>query len=280
MKTFLTNFKRMINARTLLCVIAVTLLCFFSHDPMSNSYETPPTLIELTAKAFGGETGIYTREDILRYFDSSFWFYIVLPVIVSMPAVSDFYDEWFNNGAYYFNVHRQQIPKYCVAKSFAYALNAAIIFLVGFAVFAAPVYFAFPALDAESLAMSFPDGFFAFFAGRVLNVAAVSAVCPLVTILVLILIKEKFLALSFPMLVNYLTSQIGGFLSVRAYTENKPYLQKIYALLPTSQFTQSLNFEGTFGAPLFVWYIAWVLIFVLCGAGLFLLVKRRVRSGG
>lgn len=276
---FLTNFKRMLNARTILCAAAVTLLCFFSHDPTSNSYETPPTLIELTIKAFGGVRE-YTRENILRFYDSSFWFYTVLPVIVSMPAVSDFYEEWFNSGAYYFNVHRQQIPKYCVSKAFAYSLNASLIFLAGFAVFAAPVCLAFPGLDAESLSLSYPDGFFAFIAARVLNVAAVSAVCPLVTILVLILIKEKFLALSFPMLVNYLTSQIGGFLSVRAFTENKPYLRKIYALLPTSQFTQSLNFERTFGAPLFIWYIAWALVFALCGAGLFLLVKRRVRSGG
>lgn len=270
----------MLNARTLLCAAAVTLLCFFSHDPTSNSYETPPTLIELTIKAFGGGAREYTRENILQFYDSSFWFYTVLPVIVSMPAVSDFYEEWFNNGAYYLNVHRQQIFKYSVSKVFAYALNASLTFLVGFSVFAAPVCMAFPGLDAEVLAIRFPNGFFAFAAMRVLNVAAVSAACPIITILILIFIKEKFLALSVPMLTNYLTSQLGGFLLMRAYNENKPYLRKINALLPTAQFTQSLNFEVTFGAPLFVWYIAWTLMFALCGAGLFLLVKRRVKNGG
>lgn len=280
MNSFLTNFRRTLNARTFLCAAAVTLLCFFSHDITANSYENPPTLFELTAKAFAGSSAHeYNREYILQFFDSSFWFYTVLPVIVSMPAVSDFYEEWFGGG-FFLNVHRQQIFKFSVSKSLAYALNAAAVFAAGFAVFAAPVCLAFPSLDAELLTEVYPGGFAAFLAERVLNVAAVSAVCPIITILILIVIKEKFLALSFPMLANYLTAQLGGFLTMRAYDENKPYLEKISLLLPNSQFTQCLSFETVFGAPFFVWYIAWGLFFALCAAGLILLVKRRVKNGG
>ena len=279
MNAFFTSFKRTLNLRTLLSVFAVTALCFFSHM-LTGGYENPPTLLELTAKAFAGNNkNGYTLQQIISAFENSFWFYVALPVLVSMPAVSDFYDEWFGGG-FFLNVHRQQIFRYCVSKSAAYALNAAAVFLAGFGIFAAVVSAAFPSYDAEFLSAVYPDGFFAFIAKRVLNVTAAGAVCPVVTVLILISIKEKFLALSIPMLVNYITAQIGGFLIARSYNEENPLLMKLAYLLPRYQFSQSSGFTPTYNLPLFVWYIVWALFFALCGAAFICLVKRRVKSGG
>lgn len=279
MNAFFTSFKRTLNPRTLLSVFAVTALCFFSHM-LTGGYENPPTLLDLTAKAFAGDNkNGYTLQQIISAFDLSFWFYVSLPVILSMPAVSDLYDEWFGGG-FFLNVHRQQIFRYCVSKCAAYALNAAAVFLAGFGIFSAVVSAAFPSYDAEFLAMVYPDGFFAFISMRVLNVTAAGAVCPVVTVLILIPIKEKFLALSIPMLANYITAQIGGFLVARSYNEEKPLLRKLAYLLPSYQFSQSSGFTSTYDMPLFVWYIAWALFFALCGAGFIGLVKRRVKSGG
>lgn len=279
MKTFFTSFKRTLNLRTLLSVFAVAALCFFSHL-LTGGYENPPTLLELTAGAFAGDNkNGYTLQQIISAFENSFWFYVALPVMLSMPAVSDFYDEW-SGGGFYLNVHRQQIFKYCVSKSAAYALNAAAVFLAGFGIFAAAVSLAFPSYDAEFLAAVYPGGFFAFIAKRVLNVTAAGAVCPVVTVLILILIKEKFLALSIPMLANYITAQVGGFLVARSYTEEKPLLRKLAYLLPSYQFSQSDGFAATYNLPLFVWYIAWAAFLALCGAAFVRLVKRRVKNGG
>lgn len=273
MNAFLTNFKRLLNARTLLCVVAVTALCFFSHME-TGGYENPPTLLELTARAFAGDNKFdYTFQQILSAYDYSFWFYIVLPVVLSMPAVSDFYEEWLNGG-FYFNVHRQQILKYCAAKSAAYALNAAAVFLAGIGIFAAVELAAFPIESVEL------DSFYSFpaIAMRLLNVTAAGALCPVITVLILIVIKEKFLALSFPMLVNYATALIGGFLIARSYNENKPILMRLAYLLPRYQFSQN-NFKATFNLPLWIWYLAWAAAFALCVICFVLLVKRRVKRG-
>lgn len=279
MNTFLTSFKRTLNLRTLLSAIAVTALCFFSHM-LTGDYENPPTQLELTAKAFAGDNkNGYTLQQIISAFENSFWFYIALPVVISLPAVSDFYDEWFGGG-FFLSVHRQQIFKYCVSKSAAYALNAAAVFLVGFGIFSAVVSAAFPSCDAELLTALYPDSFFMYIAERVLNVTAVGAVCPVVTVLILILIKEKFLALSIPMLVNYITAQIGGFLTARSYNEENPLLMKLAYLLPRYQFSQSSGFTSAYNLPLYVRYIAWALFFALCAAGFIGLVKRRVKNGG
>lgn len=267
MRAFCVNLKKISLARTFLCAAAVTLLCFFSHME-TGGYENPPTLLELTAKAFAGDNKHgYTLQQIISAFDYSFWFYIVLPVILSMPAVSDFYEEWLNSG-FYFNVHRQQIFKYCAAKSAAYALNAAAIFLAGFGMFSGIVCAAFPT----------EQGSLGAIAMRILNVTAAGALCPVITVLLLIIIKEKFLALSMPMLVNYATALIGGFLIAQSYNEGKPILMRLAYLLPRYQFSQN-NFKATFNLPLWIWYLAWAAAFVLSVICFVLLVKRRVKRG-
>lgn len=268
MKSFMTNFKRLLNARTLLCVFAVTALCFFSHLE-AGGYENPPTLLELTARAFAGDNKHgYTALEIISAHDYSFWFYIVLPVILSMPSVSDFAEEWFGGG-FFTNVSRQQIARYCAAKTFAYAVNAALIYLAGFALFSGLVCLAFPIEYDTSNGIAM----------RILNATATGSICPIITVLILILIREKFLALSFPMLVNYATSLLGGFLVMRSYNEENPALRRLAYLLPRYQFSQN-SFQSTFNLPLWIWYLAWAAVFALCVVCFILLVKRRVKNAG
>lgn len=278
MNIILTNFKKILNVRTLFSVLAITLLCFFSHT-LNSDQTAPPTFLELTADAlFKGKCNI-TRQEIISDFDLSYWFYTVLPVILSMPAVSDLYEEWFGGG-FYLNVHRQQIFKYSVSKCAVYSVTAAASFLIGVGLFCAVISAVFPNAADARLEWEYPNGFFAYMLPRLLNAAAAAAICPLITVIILILIKEKFLALSIPMLANYMTAQLGNFLNIKAFTDDKPYLNKIAALLPYYQFRQSSGFEDTFGVPFFVWYTAWALSLILCVFVLFYLVKRRVKNGG
>lgn len=269
MRAFCVNLKKISLARTILCAAAVTLLCFLSAIE-TGGFVNPPTILELTVKALGGENKRgFTALEIITAHDYSFWFYIVLPVILSMPAVSDFAEEWFGGG-FFTNISRQQITRYCAAKTFAYAANATLIYLAGFALFSGIVCLAFPIEHETSNGIAM----------RILNATATGSICPIITVLILILIREKFLALSFPMLVNYATSLLGGFLMMRSYNEEKPLLRKLAYLLPSYQFSQSTGFKSTFGMPLFVWYIAWAAVFALCVVCFILLVKRRVKNAG
>lgn len=278
MNTFFVDLKKIFNFRILLSVLAVTALCFFSHLTAFD-HGTQPTLLELTANALFKNERLYTCQEIVSNFDTSYWFYIALPVVVSMPTVIDFYEEWFG-GRFYLNLHRQKIIGYCVSKTAAYSITAAAIFLIGVALFIFPVSLIFPSESTVFLNEIYPSGFFMYMLARLSNAAAAAAVCPLVTVIILILIKEKFLSLSVPMLINYMTAQLGSFLNIKAFTENNMELNKVIVLFPYYQFTLSRTFEETFGISFFVWYSAWALFLVLCASVLFYLVKRRVKKGG
>ncbi len=275
MRAFFSDFKRIVNFRSLLTVLLITLLCFFSNIPSGAS--NPPTILEGTFSALIYGKTIFARENIIEFFDNSYWFYIILPVILSFNAVADFYEEWFGGG-FYLNIHRQQIVKYAASKALAYSLHSVLCFLVGTALFILPIMLIFPNEEAENLLAMYPNGFTALMTSKLLNSAVLAAIYPVFCILFVILIKEKFLSLSCPLLLNYMTGQISSALFISSFTDNDSRLRKIAMLLPYTQNTQYISFEQTFGLPIFVWYIACGAIFVLLVLAIILLIKRRVKT--
>lgn len=273
MRAFIANFKRIANFRSLLTILLITLLCFFSH--ISDGTQNPPTLLEQTISALSGKTK-FGFQRIAECYDGSYWFYIAAPVILSFNAVTDFHEEWFGGG-FYLNIHRQQIEKYAVSKACVYSLHSVLCFLLGVALFMLPTMLIFPREEAEILRAFYPNGFLPMMLAKLLNSSTLAAIYPVFCIPITILIKEKFLSLSCPLLLNYMTGQISSALFVSSFTDNNPQLQKIAMLLPYMQNTQYANFEQTFGLPLFVWYIACGVVFALLVLGTILLIKRRVK---
>lgn len=219
-RAFFTDFKKTLNGKTVLAILLTALLCFFS------TYETgetnPPTVAECLIELLKtSETKRHlTALNMLSSYDSGFWFYIILPVILSIPSVSVFYDEW--GSGYYFNIHRCGIFSYSLAKALAYSLNAFLCFAVGAAFFALPIVLVFPCEAEENLSLILLD---------FLNTAAVAAAYPLIAVELLILIKEKFFALSIPMLLNYICKHISGFLYMRSYYENNSVYRTLAVFL-------------------------------------------------
>lgn len=275
MKALAVYFKRISMGKILLSVFIVTALCFFSHPPAYTA--NPPTLIELSVTALKGENLIYTYQDIIGWFDNSAWFYIILPVILSFPALSDFYEEWFGGG-YYLNLSRQQVLSYVLSKSLACSLWAVICFAAGLTLFILPVLLLFPGADPEIAAAIYPEGFFIHILSRMLNSSALAAAYPLICVISLILIKQKFLSLSIPMLINYLTMQAGTNLLIQSVRQEDPFYEKLAMLMPAMQNNQYGSFERVYGLPIFVWYIAWAAFYLLLMAALYFLVKRRLKG--
>lgn len=264
-RAFFTDFKKTLNGKTVLAILLTALLCFFS------TYETgetnPPTVAECLIELLKtSETKRHlTAFNMLNSFDGGFWFYIILPVILSIPSVSVFYDEW--GSGYYFNIHRCGIFSYSLAKALAYSLNAFLCFAVGAAFFALPIVLVFPCEAEENLSLILLD---------FLNTAAVAAAYPLIAVELLILIKEKFFALSIPMLLNYICKHISGFLYMRSYYENN----SVYSTLAVF-FTPSCrykSFEEVFELP-FAGCILLIICLGLLFAGMYYLIKRRIKKG-
>lgn len=264
-RAFFADFKKTLNGKTVTAILLTALLCFFSTFETGEA--NPPTVAECLIELLKtGETKRYlTALNMLSSFDSGFWFYIILPVILSVPSVSVFYDEW--GSGYYFNIHRCGIFNYSLAKAIAYSLNSFLCFTVGAAVFALPIVLVFPCGAEENLSLILLDFF---------NTAAVAAAYPLIAVELLILIKEKFFALSIPMLVNYICKHIGGFLYMRSYYENNSVYRALACFLTPS--FRYKSFEEVFGLP-FAGCVLLIICLGLLFAGMYFLIKRRIRKG-
>lgn len=125
----------------------------------------------------------------------------------------------------------------------------------------------------------YPEGFWYHILSRLLNSAALAAIYPVFCIPAIILIKESFLSLSCPMLLNYVTGQVGSALLIESYNSNKPIYEKISMLMPYMQSKQYGRFEAVFGLPLIIWYVMCAVCFLLLTTAVYLLIKGRVKTG-
>lgn len=261
MKAFIVNFKKTMTRQALLAVLLTAMLCFCSA--VDTGELNPPTVAQCLIERITSGNTRFTSLELLRSYDGGFWFYIILPVILSVPSVSVFSEEW-NNGGFYLNIHRHSVFGYAFSKALAYSLNAFLCFSAGAALFALSIILAFPAVPEDIRFNPFLN---------FLNTAANAMAYPLIATELLILIKEKFLALSIPMLVNYITMHVGGNLGVRAYYEEKPFYNLIACfLLPSYRYASFKAFFGPVG-----WFVFWFASLALLFASMFFLVKRRLK---
>lgn len=156
MRAFVVGLKRVANYRSLLPIIMITALCFFSHSETGSA--NPPTLIEHTFDALTDGKTLLTYQRVIGFFDNSYWFYIIAPVILSFSSVSDFSEEWFGGG-FYLNIHRQQIFKYTVSKAFAYSLHSVLCFIFGVMLFVIPTILIFLVKLRKAFWLSIRRGF-------------------------------------------------------------------------------------------------------------------------
>ncbi len=273
MNSFIANFKRAMSAKAVFTALIVAGLCFCSSAITGEN--SPPTIAEFMA-----DTSRYNNiyfHNVAVWFDNSFWFNIILPVILSFPAVSDFYAEWFGGG-YYSNISRQSVIKYAASKSAAYSLSAMLCFLTGGLIYLLAAAVFVPSAGAELVVAFYPNGFADFLTGKLLNYTAVCGIYPVFCVALLIIIKEKFLCLSVPLITNYITAHIGVDLQKKAYSEENVFYDRLSALMPYMQVKQYEGFERLFGLPIFVRYIAAVMCWVLLIFILYLLIMRRIKT--
>ena len=265
-----SDIKRLLNRNTLLSAALVAILCFSSQAVTGDT--EPPTMFELAVSSISGAEK-FNYFLVLDCFDNSYWFYIILPVILSFSAVSDFYEEWFGGG-FYFSLPRCGITKYVLSKSLSVSAVSVGCFLAGVTIYCLVLLIFFP--NFEDTAALFTQGALVYFAAKICNIAAVIAVYPLICIVAVMCIKEKFLSLSVPLIIGYSSAKISSDLFLKSFSEQDISYQKLAMLTPYMQTKQYAYFEQLFGLPIAVWYLS---VLLCCAASVLvfrLLVKRRI----
>lgn len=275
----------------MLGVIGICLLC--GCNTIDVGRDTPTiwfallTCSEEVLLAAGEQASSYAVLVAIRGLE---WFVVLFPVLVSIPGVYEFADSWLS-GNYYLTVSRTGRAKYAFRKLLIAGLTGAAVVVLGVLLYTAIVYLKFPALtefheDAESSILMLFYGETVWERTQVIlhmlwNLAMHGALAAMVSLVLVAVLRDKFLALSIPMMIEYLSTKLSGIynmylLEVYGWEQTPPlkaYLPQLF--IPSDQLIMETRFEQVYGVS-YGYYGLYLLAWAM---GLFLLltwiVKRR-----
>lgn len=181
---------------------------------------------------------------VMMSFDSSPWFTVAAPVITAMPALA----VYVQNAE---NTRRQILVRmnkrvYSSGLFWSAFLTGVLIALIGILLYAAVAFKSFPHLsdfpnDSELITAiyggSASSRFFKLMK-KVLNCSIMCGVFPLLTLIVYQVLHDRFLAMTLPMMVQYVSLKASIMFSVWLYSDESLYLNGrlnfIYILFPSN----------------------------------------------
>lgn len=220
------------------------------------------------------------------------WFIVLLPVIAGLPFAYDFYMEWFG-GSYYSVIHRQGRLGYTLAKAVSAAVSAGCAVFFGLLLYAMILFVRFGSsadLQVEQAMLEGSQGavspFLLQMAALTWNIVAVSMVIALFSLVLIVVLRQNFLALTIPMMIQYLSFRLTDFytgLQLQQYAQDND-MDALYGrlaityLLPSNQFSVHTIFHKYTGLPLPVYYLFLLATALLLIYLLHMLMERRVRN--
>ena len=213
------------------------------------------------------------------------WFIILLPLVAGIPFVYDFYEEWFS-GSYYCVLYREGRRGYAAAKAITAALSAGGAIALGLLLYAAVLAAGFGFDEKQPIVQGMAE--LKTMAALGLNITAVSMVFALVSLWLVIVLRQKFLALTVPMMLQYLSYRLTDLytgLQLQQYRidgDEQGLYQSlaITYLLPSNQFSLYSVFQKYTGMPLLVYYLMLLALALTLGCWIHFLLERRVKGCG
>lgn len=182
------------------------MLCLLSDAPTVSAREPFSVfdeIVKLRNDVWMKQGYSFSSEAIFANFDNSLWYVIVLPIISAFPIVYNFSDEWFGDN-YIMTLSRVGYKKYVFGKLLSAFLTGALTAIIGIMVYGAIVYGIFPSadsFDSERIAIY-------LIIAKIINNALVCGMYAALSILVCLVLKDKFFTLSIFMVLNYFSSKL------------------------------------------------------------------------
>lgn len=237
------------------------------------------------------ELGEYASSfELLMNFTSMEWFKVLFPVLVSFPGVYAFADEWMG-GSFYMTLPRCGRLRYTLKTVLSAAITGVLVVVVSILVFMGIIYIKFPSLidlgldvDTSTLMYFYGEtaGARAMTFGKIwFNTALNGAVCAGVSVLLVAVLKDRFFALTIPMMAEYIGMKLAGLYNMQIFEiygfEGYPtYTYLPYLIEPSSQLDMAGTFTNYFGVS-YVWYALYLLLLlVIVTFILYRIIKRRI----
>lgn len=207
MKTFLTDLKKNIfSPKFLFSFLILTMLCLLSDAPTVSArqpFSVFDEIVKFRRDVWMKQGYLFSSEAIFVNFDNSLWYVIVLPIISAFPIVYNFSDEWFGDN-YIMTLSRVGYKKYVFGKLFSAFITGALTAVIGIMLYGAIVYSIFPpadSFDSEGTSQS-------LIIAKIINNALVCGMYAALSILVCLVLKDKFFTLSIFMILNYFSLKL------------------------------------------------------------------------
>jgi hypothetical protein len=247
----------------------------------------------LAQQTIGTLDALQSAEYVLLNLADQQWFPVILPVIAGLPAVYAFYDEWFG-GYYYLSISRQSRKSYWVAKGISAGLSGGLAVLGGICLYGLLLTLRLPSIRAVSDSGQYLELYGGYGAmcgmirSMIWNTVAVSMLFSLVSLILVVLLREKFLPLTIPMMLQYLFNRLTDLYNGIQWQKylldgDLGRFTKDTALcnwFPSNQLTMYSVFPKQTGLPLVCYYLILLLVYLLLAGALYGLMERRVRGHG
>lgn len=218
---------------------------------------------------------------VINRFSGSPWYSVALPVITAFPALNIYISFSKPNCA--FSLVRTSKTTYSVANVITAFLSGAFICIIGVILYSAFVYMILP--DITSFGVDYlneiglgsvQERIFMLLPGLLAS-AVVGGLSAVIVIILYLFLHDKFLSLSIPMMVMYVSLKLDILYSMwiasnPSYQEDK-LLNAVYILFPSG----AANIHGTLQMLNFPYYLYFIFIGIVLFAFVCLFKGRGTR---
>ncbi|MCD8299774.1 MAG: hypothetical protein LUC41_01140 [Clostridiales bacterium] len=210
--------QRFFSGKLVFAVLLVFALCFcstFMGDAEGKTMFQALFCYSKEELASMGE-GAAAYMGLMGFRDSE-WFPVLLPVLVSFPWVYDFTGQWFS-GNYYLAVSRMSRKTYALRTMIRAAGTGFFILAAGVLLYAACLWICFPHYSTNdpavsALAMTYGATVLqraAYFIKSLLHTGLLAALLAMLSVVLAVVLKDRFLALTLPVLAGYMSVKLSA----------------------------------------------------------------------
>lgn len=259
-----------------LSFVLFALLCMFGPAITidDKQYSVLEMLIDQKNMALTANNYQCNSYAVMLNFKSSPWFEVAAPVITSLPALAVFTQNAGDARRHILN--RTSKRAYSGGLFWCAYFSGFVIALIGVLLYGAVVFSTFPTAsqypnDSELIIALFgateSERFLNLFK-KCVNCCVVSGCFPLLTLVVYGLIHDRFLSLTIPMTVQYVSLKLSIFYSAWLYSAESFYtnngLNFIYLLFPSSCMQHCYYWENILNLPFWCFSImSGIIVFAL-----------------
>jgi hypothetical protein len=274
-----------------IAVMVIAILCFCANvegEAAASDTIVYHLLLHASRQDCIAKGELYSAYGVIMAFRNNFWFPIVVPIVAAIPYIYHFSTEWLS-GYYYIRLHRSKRISYALESVLMAAFTGFLVMCIGILLYGLACLFLFPSYGSyglqpgESILAELygqtPMARLFSFLKVLLHMGLLGSISSVFSLILLTVVRDCFLSLTFPMMLVYLSSNVCNYylLFIREqYADNPPALVNTISLLIPYMYTSMENqFHQWFGISNVLWYFYLLAILGVLTMVMIHIVKRR-----